>query len=290
MVVILRAMIRGLGSQAYTIVEVLIVLGVTGALLIAVMTTFAGQQNRTEFGQSINDIDAKIRDVITNINNGYYTNTGNFYCDALTGDGPHLHPGASQQGQNVGCEFIGRAMQFAADNNASTYNIYSIVGQRVKNNQDVTSLTDAVPTAIAPPNGADATDSNSLLYGLKAAKMYFTQGGVRTPVNTVAFMSTLPGYSGGNLNAGNQSVELRPVQNTADISNPASDKSAATAVSLITAGNLSLIPDAGVTICFQSGGTNQYGVITIGSNNRQLTTKVQIEDSAVATASGGDCA
>lgn len=270
----------GLNQAAYTIVEVMIVIAITGGLLLMAMLMISGQQGKTEFTQAINDVQAQINDVINNVATGFYANNGNISCAA--GASPILSAVSRGEGTNQGCVFMGRAIQFAVAGDPVAYNLYDIVGlQNNSSGQAVQNLTEAVPEAIAPPNGADTTQSQNLQYGLKAAKMYYTSSGVNHPVSTVAFMSTLANYSNNNLASGSQQVELRPVQNTADISSGVSDKSAQTAVNAISATNLSLIPDGGVTICFNSAGSNQNGVIIIGSNGRQLSTQLVV--------SGGSC-
>ncbi len=292
---------KGLGQRAYTIVEVMIVLAVTGALLVSFLAVFGGQQNKTEFSQSINDIDSKIRDIITNVSNGYYANYDNFYCDAPGGAGPVIHQGSNPQGQNTDCIFIGRSMQFAPDNEQTRFNIYNVVAQRVTGGHEVTTLDEAKPKAVGPnaPAGADSTERDELLYGLKAVRMYFRDG-ASPPVriNTVSFISSLPGYSGADLNPGSTTVQLMPVYVTSpptpDIQSSVPGNAEMKGAQNINENNMGPsvipptgVPDGGVTICFESSDAEQYGIITIGSNNRQLTTKVTIQDSATALA--GDC-
>ncbi len=270
----------------YTIVEVMIVLAVSSAILVGVLTSVSGQQHKTEFSQAINDIDAKIRQVISNVGNGYYENSGNFSCSAPGNAGPQLTPGTNNQGANQDCIFIGRAMQFAVGGDASAYNIYNVIGQRQKNATDnATTLAETKPIAMAPPNtGAtqDMVESGSLLYGLSAAKMYYTHpvGGSPSPVSAVSFISTFPQLG---QQSSSQTVQLIPIQNTSNIGNPSADKSQNATVNQIKAANMTLVPDDGVTICFKSGGTDQYGIIRIGVQNSQLTTNVLIQTSAQAT-------
>lgn len=265
----------GLNQAAYTIIEILIVLAVTGALVLSVMFVISGQQGRTEFNQAINDIQAQINDVINNVSTGYYANNGNVGC-AAGASGPVFSTVGQNQGTNQGCVFMGRGIQFAVGNDPNLYNIYDIAGLREYTCTQIEDcLGEASPTAIAPPHGADTTQQQRLQYGLEAAQMYFTDSGADVPVNTVTFMSTLANSSNGNLASGSQQVELRPVQNTTDIST-SGDKSATAAVTAINAANLDLVPDGGVTICFNSGSSNQSGTITIGSNGRQLSTKLVI--------------
>lgn len=269
----------GLNEAAYTIIEVLIVLAVTTTLLFAVMLLISGQQGKTEFTQAMNDIQAELNDVINNVSTGYYANNNNVKCAAV-GGAPVFTSAVTQEGSNKDCVFMGRAVQFAVSGNASSYNVYDVAGVRLTAaGQQPQTLVQASPRAIAPPtpNDGNTTQQKSLQYGLQAAKMYYTQG-VDTPINTIVFMSTLaPVSAGGDLVSGTQQVELRPVNVVADISNGATDKSASAAVTNINnPNNLSVIPTGGVTICFNSAGSNQSGIITIGNNGRRLATSMTI--------------
>ncbi|HSX23561.1 MAG TPA: hypothetical protein VLE74_00460, partial [Candidatus Saccharimonadales bacterium] len=67
----------GTKPLGYTIVEVMIFLAVSGALLVSALLIFNGRQQRIEFGQSIRDIDSKIRDVLNDVSTGVYNYTNN---------------------------------------------------------------------------------------------------------------------------------------------------------------------------------------------------------------------
>jgi type II secretory pathway pseudopilin PulG len=272
------------GSQlaGYTIVEVIIVMAITAALLISALALISGQQQRTEFSQSINDINSQIQDVMNDVSTGYYANTGNFTCDA-TG----LHSGTNNQGTNKDCIFIGRAMQFGVGGNKSAFDIYNIIGQRQITSggttKEVQSFAETQPLAIALPNvpsGADATDRRTLNSGLTANKMYYLDANnVSHFVSAVAFMTSFANYSGGNLVSGAQTVSLVPIDGTDLATNNAESNTVSGITTFksttFTQGN-NINPASGVVICFQSGGTNQYGQITIGGNGRQLTTDLII--------------
>lgn len=281
---ILLGMKRGLRTEAYTIIEVLIVLAVTGVLLVAAMLVMAGQQRKTEFSQSIHDIESQVSDTMNDVSTGFYPNTNNFSCTA-TPSGPALAGGSgvtNNQGANKGCIFIGRVMQFGIQGaSSSSYNVYTVVGQRQINNQEVTTLTEAKPVTIAPALGSpsdfpNATDPKTLQYGLSVKKMTYTNGGAPIDISTVGFFSTFASYSGVNLVSGNPSVDLMPIDRS---SLGVSDSP--TVVTKINSLDKNSVknPSGGVAICFQSGGTDQYGVLTIGSNNRQLSTKLDIYNS-----------
>lgn len=271
---------NGSKAHGFTIVEVMIVLAVTSALFVAASYLISGQQGKTQFAQAINDIQAQINDVISNVQSGYYATNGKVTCNG-TGGVLSLSTGNSSQGSNGGCIFIGRAIQFAVADAAgnpdpTAYNIYDIVGlQYDASGNIIQNLASDQVKALAPPNNADTTQSQKLLYGLQAAKMYYND--TAHPISTVAFISTLGNGvdANNNLASGSQHVELRPVQNTADISS-GGDKTAQTAVGAIKGANLGVVVSGGVTICFNSASSNQSGTIVIGANGKQLSTTLTI--------------
>lgn len=275
---------KGLNTHAFTVVEVLIVLAVTGSLLVMAISLISGQQGRTGFTQSINDLQAQINDVINNVATGYYANNNNVTCTAPGASPVLATPGipTNTQGQNNGCVFLGRAMQFDVGGDTTAFNVYDIVGLQKKNGstQSPQTLTDAAPLAIAPPNPADTTQHLFTQYGLSINKMYYTNNGVPTPpdITTFALTSSLAGYSNGNLVSGSKQVELHPVKSSASIA--AGGEAATLAVQKINAANLDyvLYPDLAVTMCFNSDSSDQSGIITIGSNGRQLSTTLQINN------------
>src|SRR5688572_4270761 len=80
----LRAPRRG-----FTVVEVLIVLAITGLLFVSAAVMIAGRQNRTAFEQSVRNIHSQIQAAIDEVIVGHYPNNGNFDCNA-TGSGPSI--------------------------------------------------------------------------------------------------------------------------------------------------------------------------------------------------------
>lgn len=279
--VILRPMKLRLKTEAFTIVEVMIVLAVSSALLISAIAVISGQQQKTQFSQAIRDIESQIRDTINDVAHGFYHNPGNFICTS-TGGGPLLTAGTNNQGTNKDCIFIGRIIQFAlSGSNGEAFNIYNLIGQRQVNGatgaRDVTNLNEAQPTALAPSSSSganfpDATEEKTLSYGLKASTMQYISGSVSTDIGAVGFVSSLANFEGGNILSGTQSISLMPIAGTAlDMTAPA----AVDAINNLN-NNSPVNPDGGVSICFQSGGTDQKGVIVIGSNGRELSTNLTI--------------
>jgi hypothetical protein len=258
----------GLNTVGYTILEVLIVFAITAGLLVTAMTYTAGQQSKNQFIQGINDIHAEINDVINNVQTGYYANVAGFSCSASS-TGPDIQTGSTSKGANDACTFIGRAMHFRVDGDPSRYNIYNIAGLRLRFNtlQPVRSYAEAFPTAIYPGASTNTTVPDNaqkitLAYGLRAAYIRYN---TNQTANAVAFVTDVAGNN-------TQTVNLFPIV----ASNNTAGSVADSIDNVASFSDANKNPNGGVAICFQSGGTNQYGLITINSNQRKLGTKLNI--------------
>lgn len=268
----------------FTIVETMIVLGITGLVLASAILLVVGQQNKVEFTQSTQDIQSSIQQVISEVNSGFYPNPGNLQCDA-TGNAVNLSTGTAGQGSNTGCIFVGKALQFGVkDTDPQDYYVHSIAA--LQNNDG--SLASSKPKAIAP--GITTNNSGSvpnaslkkqLLFGLQAVSMRYVNGGVSTPISAVAFVSSLGQYAGGQLLSGTQQLSLVPVNGSSTIEGGKLATEPGRVVDAIN-NNLAtspLNPTGGVEICFASGATNQSGLVTLGSNNRSISVKLDIKSS-----------
>lgn len=268
----------GWHTQGFTVVEVMIFLAVSSILLVSALLLIGGQQQRTEFSQAINDINQQIQDIMNNVAIGYYSRPSDFTCTA-PGGMPTISPGPQAEGTSQDCIFIGRVMQFGlSGSNGEKFNVYNIIGARETlisgQPQITTTLSQAHPTVLA-----SSIEQDILEYGLNVAKMYY-DGNPGNTISAVGFFSTLgQTASGGGLVSGSQTVELRPVTSSASVgtANVNSGK-LQSEINTQDGANLAIVPDGGVTICFNSGGTKQYATITIGGNGRQTATTLSIQD------------
>ncbi len=67
-------------DNGYTIVEAMIFLAVSGVLFVSAMAAVSGQQQKTQFYQSIRDLDSNIRDKINEVGSGTFGNSLNLKC------------------------------------------------------------------------------------------------------------------------------------------------------------------------------------------------------------------
>jgi len=279
---ILDRMKGGKRPRGFTVVETLIVLAVTGGLFLAIAATLSGRQQRTQFQQSINDIRAQIEQVIGDVGNGFFPSTGTFKCMA-TGGGIVINSGTVGQGENTGCVFLGKAMQFQiSGTDPEEYDVFTIAGlQRTSSGQEVTTYAQAQPLAISPstshPSIPDAVDKRTLQYGLTT--LWARYGVANTPIGAVAFTTSLASYNGNSLVSGAQQTNVIPITGS---SLNVTQQAAAEEINTQLASS-PINPTGGIHICFVSGGSNQSGLITIGSNGRQLSVTLDIKDNKTCT-------
>lgn len=277
---ILERMKGGRKAHGFTIIETLVVLGVSTALFVAVVATMSGRQGRTQFAQSIQDVKSQIQQVMNDVGSGFYPDTNNFTCSASV-SGPAISSGSSKQGANTGCIFLGKVIQFQVSNTSGNeqLQVYTVAGlQRDSAGKEVDTYAAAKPVVIAPstanPTMPDASTKGIVKYGLKLEKMYY--GSSNTNIGAVGFLNSLASYStgGGNPDSSSQNINVVPVNNTTLNTLPAAN------AQLINS-NLASSPinDAtGINLCFVSATSNQLGIITIGGKGRQLSVTVDIRE------------
>lgn len=119
--------------KGYTIVEVLIVIAISGALLAAASLLLKGQQSETIFQQSLSDINSKIQNTVKGVSNSLFPNSSQYTCSLQAGtDGVKRATLKKEAGGGVGtnqdCLFLGKALQVIKGQGA--INIYSVLGGR----------------------------------------------------------------------------------------------------------------------------------------------------------------
>jgi prepilin-type N-terminal cleavage/methylation domain-containing protein len=279
-----------LKHPGFTVMEVMIVLAVTGLLFASAVVLISGRQNRTAFDQSIRQIHSQIQQVINEVSIGHYPNLGNVRCNGAGSTVNIMNVAGTQQGANSGCIFMGKALQF--DVNApdpERFNIYSIAGLQKGGigGRETQSLTEAKPKVIAPSSAEsglpDSTVEENMQNGLSAVKMWYNNGGGNRDIGIVAFTTSFAQYSSsGTILSGSQQVDAVPIDDGNNLSRL--DRTKTNGVDVINSRLLSATPNPsnGVFICFKSGGTDQWGLITIGNQGRQLSVNLEIRSTTCA--------
>lgn len=256
-------------NLGYTIIETMIFLAVTSAMFIMAMLFLSGQQSKNEFSTGIRDIQSRLSDVINDASTGYYNNSGNFVCDTTSPGVPNISPGTADQGSNADCIFLGRAIQFdSSESGNETLELYTLVARRL----DSTTGADVRDLAQAAPKVLDEADAElTLPYGITIASVSYAGGPINT--GTIAFVSRLAGNTGSGGITGTQDIDLIGITGTVFGQSQIDAKNAIQAGIAGSPRN----PSSGITLCFNSGGTNQHGIIQLGGSNRQNSISLTIE-------------
>ncbi|MFA5004234.1 MAG: hypothetical protein WC498_03110 [Candidatus Saccharimonadales bacterium] len=265
----------GNSAHGFTIVETLIVLAVTSALLLSAMLLINGRQNKTQFQTSINNLQQQIQQIINETSSGFYPNGGNvFSCTSTSGAAPIISSAApNEQGTNGDCVFLGKAIRFGGGSN-ETFTVYPIAGNRLDiAGKEVTTLAAAHPTVIATGSITNATTPEvSTTFntegGLSFVSASYNGGALSAtpPISAIAFVGSLGSYDTATklLNSGAQQLSLYGFGSGTYSWSSAS--AGPTVVDAMNKNGLLGAPYSTVGICFASGTTNQSGLLTIGNN------------------------
>jgi len=280
----------GFKSAGFTIVETMIVLAVTGVLFVIIAASLGGSENKAEFVHAIQDVQAQIQQVINQESDGYYPNLGSFSC---TDNGssititPELPGNANPQGDNQGCVFLGKVIQFDPLDGAAQggYMTYTVAGCYT------TPVTQAPCQAPASsdfwevdPTVVTLSSTPQLLeYGLTISSLSTPDsiGGSYGAIGLLMEVGSPNSLASGEFNSGAQQVDLLLLPGT-KISQGSTAAIQAINTSL-QRNTYILNPLNGVQVCFASGGTNQSGIITIGGSGRQLLVQLKIYNDNTCT-------
>lgn len=161
-------MCGGKKARGYTIIEVMIVLAISGFMFVIAANFISGKQAKTAFYTGVNEFSDQINAVINQVRTGQYSDA-NFSC-TNSGSGISIAASASStQGTNGNCTFIGKYIKIS--DGSSSYKIHSIAGQR----QDSVNLDNSAfllnlkSTPITVSGGVDLTISKNIPQNLVAA-------------------------------------------------------------------------------------------------------------------------
>ena len=251
--------------HGFTIIEVLIVLGLASFLFVAAALAFGGDQKQTEFDTGARQIYSELQSLSTDVQNGLYPNslvscTYNFSADVP--GYPVFQTGSpNKQGENLGCVYDGKAIQF----NPSTtkdpyYYVYSLVGD-----QFASAKLDP-PAAF--PSSATVLDTS------RTSEINFPPTGTQIVDLPDSFVVSQITYAGNTPSEKNDIVGFYNIgtANLADVSSlgdqlfviPTANSAGVTAVSdLNTASDYDIDVTNPITVCFSSGlEPNQFVNIT----------------------------
>lgn len=159
----------------YTIVEVMIVLAVSGVLMVGAIVAFQGQQGRTFFSQTLFDLASRIQSDASDVSSGVYNDATNYGCSVSS---PLTPPVLTAGGtSNSGCLFLGKAVQVDKDN--SNLYVYTVLGHRQDSAGNIVTKFDSARPEPAQDAGGSwlLTDTYKL-----PTNMIFTRSNI-TPLS-----------------------------------------------------------------------------------------------------------
>ena len=110
--------------KGYTVVEVMIVLAVSGMMFLMAVTFINGKQQKTAFTQGTNELGSRIQKMVDDVTNGHYSDVP-LSCNA-SGSVSVLTSGDTQ-GTNSNCVFLGKVMHFYASGTGQPVQKYEVI-------------------------------------------------------------------------------------------------------------------------------------------------------------------
>lgn len=147
-------------TRGYTIVEVLIVLAISGVMLAGVILVFRGQNNQTAFNQTAYDIESSLTSQIRRVSASSLADADSYNCEVTDGRPTLSLVGGGGQGSSDQCLYLGKAIEVVIDK--AQFYIYSVLGVACSGNPcaPTTSFANASPEPIVSDSGGiDLTDS-----------------------------------------------------------------------------------------------------------------------------------
>jgi prepilin-type N-terminal cleavage/methylation domain-containing protein len=265
--------------RGYTVIEVMIVLAISGAMFVMAANFINGRQARTSFTAGVNETASRLQGIIEQVRNGQYTDI-DIDC-RLNGSTLAIAPaGSSQQGQNQDCIFIGKTFHVSeaipGEDPSSRFEVFSLAGRReYEPGRLITDLTDIIPT----PIHSTSTSANLTTHDVIPQSLRIT-GPMRTilangnPGESTYAISILQGF-------GNQDSEAR-LQNGPQSNKLYSNNIAAAAqTSDQAAAQILSVPFEelrSAELCLTDG--TRFAKITIGDENNQLNVRTEIKGSS----------
>lgn len=146
-----------LSQGGYTIIELLIVLGISAVMLSTAIVAFGGQQNRTQFIEGVRDLQTRLQLVLSEVATNTYPNLQGYICTANTsGVTINTNGTANDLGRNNDCIRIGSALYFYRNTNESGMIRATLVGRRfAANGLPSTTFKESQPKAFHSPGRDD---------------------------------------------------------------------------------------------------------------------------------------
>lgn len=227
-------------AGGYTIIEAMFFLVISAALFASVVGVYASQNRRTQFYQSVQNFDQKIRDILNDVETGYYPSSDNITC-SQSGGGLQIGAGTVEQGTNQDCVFAGKVLQLQPPSSGD-YTIFTLAGLR-----EATSIDDAAARA-----AVDLGEIGTLSAGLLVTN-------VITPSGSHSGLAILSSF-GDDVSQGDSGRGNRTTLGVVD------DPVAGDGSVALDSSSVARASDRGILICLQEPGNGRMATILVGGN------------------------
>lgn len=282
----------GFNTSGFTVMETLIVLGITALLLFSVLALVGGKTSQAQFTSAINGAQTGLQQVIDNASGGSYPNEGHFTCTINSGT-IIIGGSTNQQGSNSGCTFIGSMVAFSGYSQPTVanqqYTVYTVVGQQCTTpayNGDFTtcqaptsaSFSDTDPYLLAANTNTQSVQALQNGISLVSTRLTGTNGS--SPI-TYSLPATAPRIAflvnpAEEASAASPSVNLNPAALQLSLYSYTNSSSCNQASGLLLSRGCSLTSENEIDLCFASATTNQSGLIILGGGGLQSTISLKI--------------
>ncbi|GEM_PF-868011 len=254
-------------NGGFTIVEVLIVISITTAILLATLPFLFAQQSKAEFSVGIKQLANTIQKSINNVASGYFNPSQSYSC-GIVPPPISIGSGTSSIGSNEYCQFIGDALLFQ-DNNLEILPIAGLKYSNANTIEKVTSLAQSQPcvmkyfagsTCVTDTN-LDVSDNVNYQSGLRLASF----NGVSSPGNGLIDI-----YSINSLNSS------ATISGSIDNLIIGTDSNPDNLLKQINTTTSSSTFNKSIDLCFNSARGDYSGVITIGANSNPTSVNLKI--------------
>lgn len=259
----------------YTIVEVMVVLAISGVMFVIAASFIAGKQAQTAFTEGTNELASRLQATISEVNDGQYSDII-LHC-TLGATQLNFDTSIQQQtGTNAPCVFVGKFLHFSEGGDSTKYETFDLAGARCVasvTGQCVTTL-DGPPAVTAVELGDDLTTHDVIPQGLYISDpvnntpvQVTDTNGVTHNVYGFGFAQSLGVPDGrGGFVSGGQTISMI-YSDSLGSSGLQEDMAASALIG-------TLKPASSATVCVTDG--TRYAQILIGNNDNQLTAAVKV--------------
>lgn len=164
-----------LGQRGYTLIEVILFLTISSALIVVALAGFSTRNQTVQFSQSMRDIEATVKSVANDVTDGAF---GNISAICADGGAPGLNVSAGTT-TIKNCIFMGKFITFGVAGDLNAYRVYTVVGSKAlaDDSRDISAggtsrIGGVKPTFVVPHTGAysvtgaDLTSRGNLNFGV----------------------------------------------------------------------------------------------------------------------------